>query len=93
METTIAKITFTDIPNVDDALTLNAHSVSSPSTPFLRTEVFKATRSFSGQTAIGLDINATAQNYADAFELDFASQFFVSVVNEVVTITCKSKPQ
>lgn len=86
MPNTIAKITFLEQPEPDnDFLVLNVHSISIP-TPFARGENFKTVRVFNGEATVGSDINETAQNYADAFLLDY-SGFTVSVLDNFVTIS------
>lgn len=56
-------------------------------TEFVRSSVAKASRVNPGEFAIGANVNAQAQNYYDAFLLDYGTQFAVQLSGDTVFIT------
>lgn len=84
-------ITFLEPAPVNGYLGLSYYpNFPDTSTTAVRGETFKTLRAFSGQTTIGADTSIQADNYRDAFELDFnlpTAKFDVDVTGNVVTIT------
>lgn len=77
-------ITFDDLPEVGDTLTLN---INTQSGLISRMETFVNTRSTSYQSAIGANINAAATNYGTAFNIDYNGMGYYGIevdANEVI---------
>jgi len=85
----ILKITFLEAAEVDDTLSFKFYALFPDTTEFTRSVTFKTIRSFPGQVTIGANAVEQAQNYFDAFTIDYlTSNFSISIDVNVVTITC-----
>jgi len=88
----ILRITFTGVPDVDDAMEFH-YDGNFPSLPAVDVtcgSVFKTVRSNPGEVALGTDGVTQATNYYNAFLLDYGSSFSVTCIGNVVEIEANS---
>lgn len=90
MPNSVAVITFTGTPDVNDAVALKCHFKNPPYTEFTRGETFKVSRVNPGETEIEATVNDQAATYAATFITDYngGNDFDVSVTDNVVTVKC-----
>ena len=84
----ILRITFNGVPNINDEIQFH-YDANFPSLPvfdFTRSNVFKTTRINPGEVTLGTDGITQAENYYDAFLLDYGSSFTVTQTDNVVEI-------
>ena len=82
------KITFVDIPTVNQILRFKYYPNFSATTPFTNSQTFVTTRAFPGQTTIKSTIELQAAEYANNFILDSApGQFTINQTGAVVIIS------
>lgn len=81
------KITFIDIPNVNDTIGFYFTNLA---TPFLRGNVFKSVRVNPGEVTIGADVNECALNYYNAFIIDYGTYFNVTISSNIVEISANN---
>lgn len=77
------KITFIDIPSVNDTIGFYYTELS---TPFLRSSTFKSIRVNPAEVTIGGTINDVALNYYNAFLIDYGSTFNIIITDNIVEI-------
>lgn len=81
------KITFIDIPNVNDTIGFYFTNLA---TPFLRENVFKSVRVNPSEVTIGADVNECALNYYNAFIIDYGTYFNVTISSNIVEISANN---
>jgi hypothetical protein len=85
----VFEITFIAPAQIDEQLKFKYYALFPDTTEFDRDLTFKTTRSYPGEVTIGADAYEQAQNYYDAFVLDYlTSDFTIVIADNIVTITC-----
>lgn len=92
MPATIYNITFVSIPAVNESINVKAHIKTPPNGLTQRIETFKTNRSNPGETTIGANLNAQAQNFYNSFLTDYASGGNIIASVDGATVTLQVDP-